>query len=95
MPCCAESVLLPSSSASQMIDMACTLQVIVTAAVLAWHVDDSALVSWTANAMRLKAKFNDVFWLARANVPGQRDDDSLSARRQLVLYKLASAGAVS
>ncbi|RPD76861.1 Six-hairpin glycosidase [Lentinus tigrinus ALCF2SS1-7] len=70
-------------------------RVLVTAADLASHVNDSTLASaWSVNATALKAKYNDVFWLSSAGMYRDNDTTTLcpqDANSMAVLYNLTTS----
>ncbi|KAI0681905.1 Six-hairpin glycosidase-like protein [Cerioporus squamosus] len=70
-------------------------RVLVTAADLATHVNDSTLASaWTTNATALKTKFNEVFWLPSAGMYRDNDTTTLcpqDANSMAVLYNLTTS----
>ncbi|KAI0742508.1 Six-hairpin glycosidase [Daedaleopsis nitida] len=70
-------------------------RVLVTAADLASHVNDSALASaWATNATALKEKFNEVFWLPSAGMFRDNDTTTLcpqDANSMAVLYNLTTS----
>ncbi|KAI0706032.1 Six-hairpin glycosidase [Cerioporus squamosus] len=70
-------------------------RVLVTAADLATHVNDSTLASaWTTNATALKTKFNEVFWLPSAGMYRDNDTTTLcpqDANSMAVLYSLTTS----
>ena len=70
-------------------------QVLVTAADLASHVNDTSLSStWATNATNLKGRFNDVFWLPSEGMYRDNDTTTLcpqDANSMAVLYGLTTS----
>ncbi|RPD52570.1 Six-hairpin glycosidase [Lentinus tigrinus ALCF2SS1-6] len=70
-------------------------RVLVTAADLASHVNDSTLASvWAANATALKVRYNNVFWLPSAGMYRDNDTTTLcpqDANSMAVLYNLTTS----